>query len=90
MTPGLLPQPGGFEGLGFLMFEVDLDPGCAAIRVQGPNRPHDEIEVDAASRSSDRIVLPDQDLVSSNTEIQRLHHLRLERVWLHPRAKPCG
>jgi hypothetical protein len=83
----LLRQAGGFEGFGFLMVEVDLESDQKPGLVVRINVPEEEIVFEAASRSSDVIELPHQDLVSDDSKIQRIHHLGLEGVWLHPSAK---
>jgi hypothetical protein len=84
----LFRQPSGFKGVGFLMVEVDLDPGREPSLIEGPNGPEEELRLDAATRSSDLGARPNQDLISDRAKIQRLDHLGLEGLWLHPSANP--
>jgi hypothetical protein len=83
----LLGEAHGFEGFAFLIVEVDLESDQKPSLVVRINGPKEEIAFEAASRSSDVVELPHQDLVPDDAKIQRLHHLGLESVWLHPSAK---
>jgi hypothetical protein len=83
----LLRQPGGFEGLGLLMVEIELQPRREAIVVQGPHGPAVVFDLDAAPRSSPRGVVAHQDLVPLDAELKCLELLLLEGVWLHPCAQ---
>src|SRR3954454_21503955 len=83
-SKALVRQPGGFEGLGFLMLEVDLDSQGESRVVEGQDRPRQELRLDAAARPSDRRALMNQDSASVETNFQRFDYLRLERVRLKP------
>src|SRR5512133_2116075 len=70
------------------MIEVDLDPGRDSSLIEGPNSPKEDLRLDAATRSSDLAARPNQHLISDHAKIQRLDHLGLEGVGLHPSANP--
>src|SRR5262245_57403715 len=82
----LLRQPGGFEGLGFLMVEVHLDSPGEFLFVDGQDLPVRELGLDAAPRAPDRRGCVDQNLVSVETDLLQVDHLRLEGVRLQPGA----
>jgi hypothetical protein len=68
----LLPQPGGFEGFGFLMGEEELNPLHKAVIVQRPDGVADGIYLDPATGASARHVCAFEDLVALNPEIEQL------------------
>src|SRR5215208_3776959 len=82
----LLPQPGGLEGFGLFMVEIDLEPDRMSAFLECPDPPGHDVDLDPASRSPDLGALADHDLVFGLAKLQGFDHLGLEGVWLHPRA----
>ena len=83
----LLPQPGGFEGFGFLMGEEELSLLHKAVIVQRPDAVADDIHLDPATGASARQVCAYEDFVALDPEIERLNALFLEGVRLQPFAQ---
>ena len=86
LMPGLLRQPGGFEGVGFLMVEEDLDSRGPSFLVQREDRPRKKLHLDSTARAPDRRAQVEKELVFAEAHLQRFEHLVVEGVRLEPGA----
>ncbi len=87
VSGGLLLDPGGCEGFVPLMNQEAFQAGGEAVRVQCPDGPALDIQLNPALCATTPRSLANQDLVAAGAELKRFDPLILDGIRLHPRPQ---